>query len=89
MISLTLFSLFAVTSIQYACHLYEENKLGSSVNELRYRMFTEKNLSGDCLTSTLDVLVLHMCRALIFFLNSFASFIKNIKYNIEKNFLFA
>ena len=59
------------------------------MNELRYRMFTEKNLSEDCLPSTLDALVLHLREALIFFLNSFTSFIKNIEYNIEKNFLFA
>ena len=47
--------------------LHEENKPGSSVTELRYRMFTEKNLSRDRLPSTLDALVLHLCRALIFF----------------------
>ena len=52
-ISFTLFSPSAVTSIQYACYLYEDNKSGSSVNEFRYRMFTEKNLSGDRLPSTL------------------------------------
>ena len=32
----------SVTSIQYVCHLYEENKSGSIVNELQYRMFTKK-----------------------------------------------
>ena len=36
--SLSLESLSVVTSIQYVCYLYEENKSGSSVNELRYRM---------------------------------------------------
>ena len=86
-ISLSLFSSFAVTSTQYVCYLHEEIKSGSSVNELRYRMFTEKNLSGDRLPSTLDELVLHLHRS--FFLNTFTSFIKNVKYNIEKFFLFA
>ena len=57
----------SVTSIQYVCHLYEENKSGSSVNELQYRMFTEKNLSEDLLPSALDALVIHLRRALIFF----------------------
>ena len=47
-------------------------------------MFTEKNLSEDCLPSTLDALVIHLRKALIFSLNSFTSFIKNVKYNIEK-----
>ena len=37
------------------------------VNKLRYRMFTKKNLSGDRLPPTLDALVLHLRRALIFF----------------------
>ena len=47
--------------------LYDENKSGSSVNELRYRMFTKTNSRGDRLPPTLDALVLHLCRALIFF----------------------
>ena len=46
--SISLESPSVVTSIQYVvCYLYEENKSGSSVNELQYRMFTKKNLSGD------------------------------------------
>ena len=83
--------LSVVTSVQYVCYLYEENKSGSRVNELQYRMFTKQNWSraGDHLPSTLDALVLHLCRVLIFFLNSFSSFIKDIKYNIEKNFFYA
>ena len=56
-----------IDCIQHVCYLYEENKSGSSVNELRYRMFTEKNLSGDRLPSTLDALVIYLRRALIFF----------------------
>ena len=36
--SLSLESLSVVTSIQYVCYLHEENKSGSSVNELRYRI---------------------------------------------------
>ena len=84
--SLSLERLSVVTSIQYVCYLYEENKSGSSVNKLRYRMFIKKNLSEDHLPSTSDALVLHLRTALMFFLNSFSSFIKNIKYNIEKPF---
>ena len=64
----------------------EKNKSGSSVIELRYGMFTKNNLRGDRLPSTLDAVVLHLRRTLIFFLNSFTSFIKNIKYDIEKTF---
>ena len=64
----------------------EKNKSGSSVIELRYGMFTKNNLRGDRLPSTFDAVVLHLRRTLIFFLNSFTSFIKNIKYNIEKTF---
>ena len=56
------------------------------MNKLRYRMFTEKNLSGDHLPSSLDALVLHLRRALIPFLNSFASFITIIKHDIGKTF---
>ena len=61
------FGEFPCCSIHCVCYLYEENKSGSSVNELQYRMFTEKNLSEDLLPSALDALVLHLRRALIFF----------------------
>ena len=67
MISLTLFSASAVTSIQYVCYLYEENKSGSTVNELRYRMFTKKNLGGDRLPSTL-VLSIDIFSELFYFI---------------------
>ena len=56
-----------VTSIHYVCYFYDENKSGSSVNELRYRMITKNNLSGDHLPPTLDALELHLHRALLFF----------------------
>ena len=69
--------------------LHEENKSGFSVTELRYRTFTEKNLSGHRSPSTLKTLVLHLRRTLIFFLNYFTSFIKNKIYNIKKIILFA
>ena len=36
--SLSLESPSVVTSVQYICYLYEENKSVSNVNELRYRM---------------------------------------------------
>ena len=72
----------------FVCYLYEENKSGASGNGLRYRMFTEIYLSRDRLPSALEVLVLYLQRALIFFQKSFISFIKTIKYNIEKTFSF-
>ena len=65
--SFSLESPSVVTSIQYVCYLYEENKSDSSVNKLRYRMFTRNNLSRDRLPSTFDSLVLHLRRASIFF----------------------
>ena len=54
-------------------------------------MFTKKNLSGERLSPAMHVLVLHLRRALIFFINiyliifltSFSSFIKNIKYTLD------
>ena len=63
-LSFSLENLSLVTSIQYVCYLYEENKSGSSENELHFRMLTMKKFSGDCLLSTL---VIHLCRALLFF----------------------
>ena len=53
--------------INNVCYLYEENKSGSSVNELRYRMFTRNNLSRDRLPSIFAASVHHLNRALIFF----------------------
>ena len=35
-----------------------------SVNELRWRMFTKKNSSRDRLPTTLDALVIHLCKTL-------------------------
>ena len=54
-------------------YLYEKNILVSSVNELRYRVFTKKNSSGDHLPSTLDALFLQLLHLS-----------KKIKCNIEK-----
>ena len=87
MIALTHFSPPAVTSIHYVWYLFEENKLGSSVSEIRCNVFTENNLRVDHSSLTLKALVLHLRRTLIFFLNYFTSFIKNKKYNIENNFV--
>ena len=53
-----------VTSVQYV--IFIKNTPGSSVNELRHRMFTKNNLSEDHLPSTLDTLVLHLNRALTY-----------------------
>ena len=70
---------------------YDENKSGSDVNELRYRKFTKTNLRGYRLPPTLDVSVLQSINIFSsifvqYILNSFSSFIKNIKNNIEKSF---
>ena len=73
--SLSLESLSVITSMHYECYLYEKNKS------------LKNNLSGDRLPSTLDALVLHLRRVLIFFiniclmyfLNSSLSFIKTYK----------
>ena len=46
-----------VASIKYVCYLYDDNKSASSVNKLRCRMFTKKNLSIYRLPPTLDALV--------------------------------
>ena len=40
--SLFLESPSAVTSIKYVCYLYEVNKSGSSLNELRHRIFPKR-----------------------------------------------
>ena len=40
--SLSLETPSAVTSIQYVCYLYDENKSGSIVNELRYQTFRSR-----------------------------------------------
>ena len=57
--SLSLESPSVSTSIQYVFYLYEENKSGSSVNKLRYRIFIKNNLGEDCILLTSDALVLH------------------------------
>ena len=46
--------------IQYVCYFYDDNKSGSSVNELWYRMFTKKISSRDRLPPTVNALVLHL-----------------------------
>ena len=56
------------------------------MSELRYRMFTEKKLSEDRSSSTLDASILHLRRSLIFFLNYFTSFIKNKNIISKKTF---
>ena len=66
-LSLSLESPSVVTSVQYVCMLFLWWESDSSVNELRYRMFTQKNLRGDGLPPTFDALVLNLRRALIFF----------------------
>ena len=60
--SLSLESPSVVTSILYVCYLYEEHKADAKMNELQYRMFSRKALSGDSLPQTLDTLVLYLRR---------------------------
>ena len=57
--SLSLESPSVSNSIQCVFYLYEENRSGSSVNKLLYRMFIKNNLSEDCILLTADALVLH------------------------------
>lgn len=52
--SLSLESPYVVTSIQSIYYLYEENESVSSLNELRYSVFTKKYLGVDCLPQTLE-----------------------------------
>ena len=53
-IFLTLFKITVCCYFNSICMLlYDENKSGSDVSELRYRMFTKKNLGGDRLPPTL------------------------------------
>ena len=61
--SLSLRCSSVVAAIRFVCYLCLEKKTTSNINELRYEMFTKKNLSGDRLPPTLDGLVFHLCRA--------------------------
>ena len=59
----TSFQLYVVCMMRIN-RLYDENKSSWSLNELRHRMFTKTNFTGDRLPLTLHVLVLHLRRAL-------------------------
>ena len=61
--SLSLECSSVVAAIQFVCFLYQENKPHSNINQLRYEIFTKKNLSGDRLPPTLDALIFHLRRA--------------------------
>ena len=52
--SLSLECSSVVATIQLVCSLYQENKATSNINELRYEIFTKKNVSGDRLPPTLS-----------------------------------
>ena len=52
--SLSLECTSVVAAIQFVCSLYQENKATSNINELRYEIFTKKNLPGDRLPPTLS-----------------------------------
>ena len=84
--SLSLESSSVVTSIQYVCYLHDDNKSDSSVDELQCRMFTKKNSSRDHLAPTLDVLVLHLCRALIFFHRYLFNFFSELFFSIYQKY---
>ena len=47
--SLPIESPSVVTSVQYVCYLYDDNKSGSSVNDLRCWMFTKEHSSRNLL----------------------------------------
>ena len=63
--SLCLESSSVVAAIQFVCYLYQEKKATSNIDELRYEMFTKKNMFRDQLPSTLDALVFHLRRVTI------------------------
>ena len=52
--SLSLECSSATVAIQIFCFLYQESKATSNVNELRYKIFPKKNVSGDRLPPTLS-----------------------------------
>ena len=60
--SLSLECISVVVVIQFVCSLYQENKATSNINELQYEIFTKKNVSGNPLPPTLNVLVFHLRR---------------------------
>ena len=60
--SLSLQCTSVVAAIQFVCSLYQENKATSNINELQYEIYTKKNVSGDPLPPTLNVLVFHLRR---------------------------
>ena len=58
--SLSLECSSVIAAIQFICYLHQENRAISKINELWYKIFTKKNLSGDRLPLTLDALVFHL-----------------------------
>ena len=49
-------------AIQFVCWLYDAKYLNGNINGLRYKMFCQKNVSGEKLPPTLECLKLHLAR---------------------------
>ena len=75
---------FVITSVQHICYRKDDDKSVSSLGELRCRMFTKKNSNRDRLPPILDVLVLYLYGALIFFINIFNIFYKLFFFIYQK-----
>jgi len=52
-----------VAAIQLVCRLYENSSTNVDINLMRYKLFTQKGISGPRLPPTLDALTLHLQRA--------------------------
>lgn len=52
-----------IDAVQYICWLYDSSFNKSDINNLRYKLFCRKNLSGDKLPPTQDALSFHIKRA--------------------------
>ena len=53
-----------VACIRFVCSLYDKSSNDEfNINEVRYKLFTKKSLSGEKLPPTLDALTLHLKRA--------------------------
>ena len=50
-------------AIQFVCLLFDKRFSTADINDLRYKLFTKKGLTGDKLLPTLDALILHLRRA--------------------------
>lgn len=51
-----------VAGSRFVCLLYDQRTESFNVNELRYKLFTQKSISGEKLPPSLDALILHLKR---------------------------